>query len=908
MPTAIHRLTVAEALDSLRSAPRGLTTADAAMRRREFGENRLIRARQRSAFRDLVAQLTHFFAIVLWVAAALALLAEYRSPGSGMSTLAAAVGAVIVINGFFSFWQERRAHQAIAALQRLLPESVRVRRDGRLVDTSSTELVPGDIIELAEGDHIPADCRLIEAFDVTIDNATLTGESLPQVRTADVDEAANRDPAHYRNIVLAGTAMTSGNAVALVLATGMRTEFGRIAHLTQTAPDIAAPLQLELVRLSRIVATLSVLLGIALFAIGRLVGLPLWANFVFAIGVIVANVPEGLLPTLTLSLAMAAQRMAARKTLVRHLPAVQTLGSATVICTDKTGTLTQNRMAARRVFVRDDFHEVNDLSRGDRVSRDAWQLFEAAALCETARVDSAGGRPGLHGDPMEIALIELAERVSDGVRALPRLDLLPFSPERRRMATLHDDGAERLLYVKGALEAVLPRCVARQTAAGDATLTDAGRQRIQDAEGAMASSGLRVLAFAYRHVARDTDREHLEESLTFAGLIGLHDPPRPEVPRAIAQCRGAGIKVIMVTGDHAQTALAIARAIGLGSAQLRVITGHDLEHLSDAQLRFTLEHPELVFARVSAEQKLRIVRALQQAGAIVAVTGDGVNDAPALKAADIGVAMGQSGTDVAREAADVILLDDNFASIVAAIEEGRGVFDSVRKFITYVLTSNVPELVPYLAFVLLRIPLPLTIIQVLAVDLGTDMLPGLGLGTERPEAYVMTAPPRARSERIIDRGLLVRAYVVLGFVEAAAGMAAYAFVLARGGWHWDVPLDASSLLYRQATTACLTAIVLTQVANVFACRSETEPIRFSRLLSNHVITAGVIVELAIIIAIDYTPLGHAIFGTAAISWECWLVGAMFMPLLVAVDTFFKRGSGTAASRFRKRIFRRVPIG
>ena len=523
----------------------------------------------------------------------------------------------------------------------------------------------------------------------------------------------------------------------------MRTEFGRIAHLAQTAPETVAPLQHESARLSRLIAGLSTLLGLALFVIGRLIGLPFWDNFVFAIGVIVANVPEGLLPTLTLSMAMAAQRMAARHTLIRHLPAVQTLGSATVICTDKTGTLTENRMAVRRLFVLDEFRDLAEGLRAEFAARHR-RLFEAAALCHTVHARDTAEGPHWQGDPMEVALVRMAHAGLSDTRGLERIDLVPFSPDRRRMATLHADGDAFVLFVKGALEAVLPLCHLCDVAGGGA-LTDPLRRTILEAEATMASEGLRVLAFAYRTMTVHPDREHLEEAMTFAGLVGLHDPPRPEVPSAIARCREAGIRVVMVTGDHPQTGVAVARAIGLARGRHpRVVHGQDLERLSAAQLRFLLEEPELVFARVSAEQKLRIVQAFQQSGAIVAVTGDGVNDAPALKAADIGVAMGISGTDVAREAADVVLLDDNFASIVAAIEEGRGVFDDIRKFTTYVLTSNIPELVPYLAFVLLRIPLPLTIIQVLAVDLGTDMLPGLALGAERPEPNVMSRPPRCR--------------------------------------------------------------------------------------------------------------------------------------------------------------------
>ena len=888
MSSAIHRLSVADALESLKSRTSGLTSGEARQRRAEFGENRLLRAGQRPAIVLLASQVTHFFAVILWTAAALAMFAEYRNPGSGMDSLAVAIVAVVLINGFFSFWQEERAHRAIAALQNLLPETVHVRRDDRMIEAFSAELVPGDIIELSEGEHVPADCRLIEAFDVKVDNATLTGESTPQARSAAIDDSTDEAPTHRRNLLLAGTAVAAGEAKAVVIATGMHTEFGRIAHLTQSAPDTVAPLERELVHLSRLVAALSITLGFVLFLVGRVIGLPFWSNFVFAIGVIVANVPEGLLPTLTLSLAMAAQRMAARNTLVRHLPAVQTLGSATVICTDKTGTLTENRMVARQVFAGGTRFDVAQFRENKDVRDRNWRLVEAAALCETAHVEAGTGGSHLHGDPMEIALIQLTNAVTPNHRVLPRIDLLPFSPERRRMSTLHQDGAAQVLYVKGALEIVLPRCSQWQSAAAVEPLSVSQRQTIEEAESAMAALGLRVLAFAYRDVDSGTEHDRLEESLTFAGLVGLNDPPRPEVPGAIAQCRQAGIKVVMVTGDHAETALAVAREIGLVHEHGAAITGGDLDRLSDAQLRFTLEKSELVFARVSAEQKLRIVRALQTAGEIVAVTGDGVNDAPALKAADIGVAMGQSGTDVAREAADVVLLDDNFASIVAAVEEGRGVFDSIRKFITYVLTSNVPELVPYLAFVLLRIPLPLTIIQILAVDLGTDMLPGLGLGAERPEPGVMRRPPRSQKERIIDGRLLIRAYLILGFIEAAAGMSAYAFVLYQGGWSWSTYVNATDLLYRQATTACLTAIVLMQVANVFACRSETRPAQRRGMFSNRLIAAGIAAELLLIAAIDYTPIGQAIFGTAAISVGPWLIAAAFLPVLLALDALFKR--------------------
>jgi sodium/potassium-transporting ATPase subunit alpha len=881
----IHRLDAAAALRSLDSRASGLTASEASTRGQEFGPNALARVRGPSAVAHFLAQFTHFFAVILWAAASLAALAELESPGSGMATLAVAIVAVILVNGLFSFWQERRAHQALEALQRLLPAEVRVRRDGITADLPVTALVPGDVIALAEGDQVPADCRLIEAFDLRVDDATLTGESIPRGR----DARADLEPAHdartqQSNMVLAGTSIAAGEGLAVVVATGMRTEFGRIAHLTQMAPERTAPLQREIARLSRLIAALSVVLGAALFVVGRAVDLPFWDNFVFAIGIIVANVPEGLLPTLTLSMAMGAQRMAARHTLVRHLPAVEALGSATVICTDKTGTLTENRMRARRLEVAGESLEVGTVITQSAFVARHRRLFEIAIHAESARTQPNGH---VLGDPMEVALVEM------GNRALPsdpreRLDFLPFSAERMRVSSLYRDDEGLVLYAKGALQAILPRCTAVQTHDGVVPFDESRQRRVIEAESAMARDGLRVLALAYRHLPQRLERDQLEESLIFAGLVGLEDPPRAEVPAALEQCRRAGIKVVMVTGDHPETAHAIARAIGLVRSDApAAVTGATLNALSDAELRFLIDRPEVIFARTSAEQKLRIVRAFQQAGAIVAVTGDGVNDAPALKAADVGVAMGISGTDVSRHAADIVLLDDNFASIVAAIEEGRGVFDNIRKFTTYVLTSNVPELVPYLAFVLLRIPLPLTIIQVLAIDLGTDMVPALGLGAEPPDAGVMLRSPRAKGDRVIDYGLLGRAYLLLGAVESVAAMTAYGLVLKAGGWHWGQLLTASDPLYLRATTACLSAIVITQAANVFACRSETRDVA-AGTLPNRLLMAGVVIELVLIAGIDYTPWGHRVFGTAAIGWVPWVVALLFAAVLLVVDRLWKR--------------------
>lgn len=877
----IHQLTAEQTLESLASHAQGLTSAEAKKRLFEFGANRVEATPQEALALVFIKEFTHFFALILWLAAGLAFFAEYQNPGQGMSTLGWAILGVIVVNGLFSFWQEYRAEQAISALQKLLPAKTKVLRDNDIALLDVDQLVPGDIILLQEGDNVPADCRLLEAFSMRVNNATVTGESLPKGRDTQPSQAEDILTSH--NILLAGTSVVSGEGRALVFATGMHTEFGKIAHLTQTEGESLSPLQLEIKRLSRIVALLAMLLGALFFMIGHWIGLSFWANLMLAIGVIVANVPEGLLPTVTLALAMATKRMARRNALIRHLPSVETLGAASVICTDKTGTLTQNRMQVKTLWLGDAWLLPEHLSHTPAVERYR-ALFEIAALCHNLK---SGGQQWL-GDPMEIALVNLAQQALVHLPTYPKRDEIPFDTDRKRMSTIHDTQSGQTLYCKGALEMVLPRCTHVQTEAG-ATPLDAGWQgRILSAQERMAAQGLRVLAMAYRPLRFGEQGEAREQDLIFAGLVGMEDPPRPEVPDAIRKCHNAGIKVIMVTGDHPHTALAIARQIGLVTDDNPcVIGGEELKRLSATQLQIALNAREIIFARVGADQKMRIVKALKQKRHIVAVTGDGVNDAPALKAADIGIAMGMSGTDVAKSAADMILLDDNFATIVAAIEEGRAVFDNIRKFLAYILTSNIPELVPYLAFALFHIPLPLTVIQILAVDLGTDMVPALGLGTEKPDPSVMQRPPRPKKERLLTWPLLAHAYLFLGIMEAAAAMAAFFAVLHWGGWQYGQPLPGTSPLYLQATTATLSAIIVMQIMNVWLCKHPDRQLWRGHLFDNPLIVAGVVLEILLIAFIDYTAWGQAIFGTAALPAEVWLFILPFAGLMLLMEELRK---------------------
>lgn len=874
----IHQISAADAIASLNTSQRGLSHAEAKRRLREFGPNRVEKVAREPAVLRLTKEFVRFFSLILWLAAGLAFLAEWSAPGQGMAKLGYSIIVVILVSGVFSFWQEYRAEQTLAALLELLPQQVKVLREGEVIQLPAAELVPGDIILLEQGDHVPADCRLVEAFSVRVNNATVTGESLPQAREA--TPSTEEDILRSKSILLAGTSMASGQAKAVVFTTGMHTEFGKIAHLTQTGGEVVSPLRKEIAHLSRVIVLLAILIGLIFFAVGRAIGVPFWQDFIFAIGIIVAMVPEGLLPTLTLALVLAAQRMAKRNVLIRHLPSVETLGSTTVICTDKTGTLTQNRMLVKRLLLGaavDTAPEAEEIHQLGRLYR---PFFLTARLCHNIKEGAGKGKAMLLGDPMEIALCEMGQRILPEAPIWRRVDEIPFDADRMRASAVYEMPEGTTLYCKGAPEAVVPLC--------DQILVDGEvrpfgpvlREKVHAAQEAMTEQGLRVLAFAHRAVEPKWEREQLEQNLIFAGLVGLEDPPRPEVREAIRKCREAGIKVIMVTGDHPRTAKAIAREIGLVESENPVvITGRELAGLSSIQLRLALDSPEIIFARVAADQKMRIVDALKQKQQVVAVTGDGVNDAPALKSAHIGIAMGVSGTDVAKEAADMVLLDDNFASIVNAIEEGRAVFENIRKFLAYILTHNVAELIPYLGFAMFGIPLALTPIQALSIDMGTDSLTALGLGVEKPDPQVMQRPPRSQRERLLDLPLGVRAYLFLGVIEAAAAMAAFFFVLYDAGWKYGQPLAYSDPIYLQATTACLSAIIVLQIVNVFLCRSATRSVFSTGLFGNWLILWGVALEITLLMLINYTSWGNALLGTSPTAESVWL---FVMPLAVGM--------------------------
>jgi sodium/potassium-transporting ATPase subunit alpha len=897
----ITQISAEAVFKQLQTSPSGLSSKEAQRRLTQYGPNALAEPNHWSAVRGLMLHFTHFLAILLWIAAGLAFTADRLRPGEGMATLGWAIFGVIVINALFAFVQEYKAERAVQALHRLLPTKAWVVRSGQSIEIARSEIVPGDLLLLEEGERVPADARLIEATDMRVDNAALTGESIPKRRTADAVE--NGHWLDMPNLVFAGTTILSGHGRALVFSTGMRTEFGKIANLTTTVETGLSPLQKEIIKVTRIVAVISLAMGTAFFTIGLWTGLGFWISAIFGIGIIVANVPEGLLPTVTLALAMSSQRMAKRNALIKHLPSVETLGCTTVICTDKTGTLTANRMKVDRFYADGLVIESREgcfFTRGRLVNTDEaerWRsFFDALLHCHNAkRVRRADGRFVVTGDPTEVALLEFT--IEHGLahrRPLRRMGELAFDADRKRMSTLHWSEGRLVAFTKGAPESVLALCT-RSLIHGQAVImTPDERTRLLSQSRSFAEQAYRVLAVAMRDIAHQPEHievETVETDLTFLGLVAMMDPPHREVPDAIATCRRAGVRVVMITGDHPLTALAIARKIGLVPDQatrtttgfVPVIEGSQLDRMSDEHLRQLLTpsrtgEPDPVFARMAPRHKMRVVSTLKEMGEVVAVTGDGVNDAPALKKADIGVAMGIAGTDVAKETADMILLDDNFATIVNAIEEGRAVYENIRKFTTYILASNVPEIVPFLAYGFIGMPLALTIPQVLAVDLGTDMIPALGLGTERPHADAMDRPPRPRTERLLNLPLLLRAYLFLGAIEAVVATSAFFLYLFANGWTWGTPLSWSSPLYKEATTVTFAGIVLAQVVNVFACRSDRLSVGRLGWFTNQLILWGIATELIILAAITYIPVGNDIFGTSPL--PVWIFGPLALGALV----------------------------
>jgi len=879
-----HQLPIGELYQVLKSNEKGLSDEEVERRIKTFGTNELHVRQQTPSYIKFLLQFKNFFAILLMVGGGLAFFADYLDPGQGNFYIGCALYGVVLLNAIFTFIQAYQSEKIMQSFQRMLPTMVNVEREGEVRQVVASQVVPGDIMLLYEGDKVSADGRLIRVNQLKVDMSSLTGESKPETLQLEADSESIYQS---RNMVFSGTLVQSGNAKVLVCDTGMETQIGKIVELTKQASNVKTPIGKELDYFIKIISSIAIGLGITFFAVSLAIGKGEISSLIFAIGIIVANVPEGLLPTVTLALTMASKRMARKNALIKNLESVETLGSTTVICTDKTGTLTQNKISVNTLIVNQREYDTNASLASDNVELKIAR--RVMTLCNNAYSDSA---LKYSGDSTEIALLAYSEKLTSINDIIPtkRFNEKSFTSEDKYMVTVNEspEGDHFHAYLKGAPEVVMAMCDRIHLNGQKVAFTDTYREQVVDQYMSLAERGERGLALAYRNLDSDNIPEN---EYVFVAVVGMIDPPRVEVPDAILKCRQAGIRVFMLTGDFGPTAEAIGKQIGLFSGQGKVLKGDDLDALDDRALADLLDEKELIFARITPAQKLQIVQALQKKEQIVTVTGDGVNDAPALKNADMGVAMGLMGTDVAKEASNMVLMDDNFATIVTAIEEGRTIFDNIKKFIAYILTSNIPQILPFIAYVLLDIPLPLTVVLILAIDLGTDIVPALGLGSEKPETDVMNKPPRARHERLLTRNLLFMSYGIVGIIQAAAGFFSYFFILLNGGWQWGEALAVSDPLYRQAITAFFASIIICQVADVLICRTRRQSILTVGIFANRLVLLGIASELILLALIAYVPIMNTFFGTAPLElWQLSLSIPFAISIIIAdeIRRFFVR--------------------
>jgi Ca2+-transporting ATPase len=866
--TTWHTLHVSQALRELDASPEGLGAAEQAARRAAYGPNELQAPVRASAWALLLAQFRNVLIIILLAATALS-----AAIGHGVESLVIVV--ILLFAVLLGFVQEYRAERAIEALRSLAAPTATILRDGEEIEVPSRDLTPGDVVVLHAGDRAPADARLIDAVNLQADEAILTGESLPIEKHTNTLADPQLPLGDRRNMIYSGTSITYGRGTAVVVATGMQTEFGRITGMLRDVETRRTPLQENLDRVGKALSKAAVGIVALVAVIGLVRGQPFVDMLLLGIALAVAVVPEALPAVVTISLAIGVQRMARRNALIRRLPAVETLGSTSVICSDKTGTLTKDEMTVRRIVADGYSFDLARIADGAPIAPPAVhaEILRGGVLCSDARLVRRDGRWHIHGDPTEGALVLAAARAdlhrADLELAAPRVHEIPFTSESKRMTTVHRTPAGLIVYAKGAPEVVLDACVRVATAAGARPLDAAARAQILGAAQEMASEALRVLAVATRTTKDTTD---IECGLTFLGLVGMIDPPRPEAPAAIERCVAAGIKPVMITGDHPLTAQAVARELGLLKSG-RVVTGADLDAMPDAELARDIE-TIAVYARVSPAHKLRVVDALQQRGHIVAMTGDGVNDAPALKKADIGVAMGITGTDVSKEAAAMTLTDDNFASIVAAVEEGRAIFGNIKKYLMYLLSSNIGEIGLMTLAALVGLPLPLNAVQILYVNLATDGLPSLALAVDPPEEDLLQRPPRNPRSSIFTRPV-VALMLIGGLWSMLVNVGLFAWALSSGR-----PLA-------EAMTMTFVSLVLIQFFKAYSYRSDRHS-ALRRPFANRWLNLAIVWEVLLLVAIVYVPALHGPFGTFSLTTVDWLIALALAFSVTPVLEFAKR--------------------
>ncbi|MCF7861060.1 cation-transporting P-type ATPase [Candidatus Woesearchaeota archaeon] len=882
-----HKIPLKSLIKIMNSGEGGLKTADVKERLKKYGKNQLTEKKDKPLILKFLLQFNNFFSYLLLFGALLSIISEIIVPGQGSEYIAIALFGVTILNAAFTFVQEYKAEKAMRSFKNLMTSQVVVLRDGKKNQINSVDVVPGDIVLLSEGDKISIDGRIIEQSNLKVDHSALTGESEPQLRST---KPTSKKLILSRNMVFSGTLVQGGTGKVLVVATGDHTQIGIIAKVTNEVQTQVSHLQKQIGSFIKVISYIAVFLGITFCLMGIFITKnPFWINLVFGIGIIVANVPEGLLPTVTLTLSIAAQKMAKQKVLIKNIDAIETLGSLTVVCSDKTGTLTENDLFTDSFYINDAAYSFDRQKKriqcnGKTISEDSikgMQDFnDILVLCNNSSI-----RDGKRfGDSTEICLknfvsvfrkIELIEKKN------PREHEIPFSSETKYMITVNRVDKHSRAHMKGAPEIVIDKCDKIFHEGKICKLTPKIRNKWLSRNTELANKGYRVLGCALKELDSKKQSTIEKNDYCFYGLVAMQDPPRPEVPSAVALCHKAGLKIIVISGDQGTTVANIARQVGIIQDNPKIINGEDLEKYDDEELMEVLKSPELIFSRSLPKDKMRIVSLLQQMGEIVAVTGDGVNDAPALRKANVGIAMGKSGTEVAKEAADVVLLDDNFASIVNAIKSGRTVYDNIKNFITYILTSNTPEIVPFLLFILLGWPLALPVLLILAIDLGTDMLPAIGLGVEKSSKDIMTRKPRDPKSKLLNWKMIARSYGFIGPMQTAFAYVIFFNILLSNGWNIGDAISITNPVYMMAVTGFFSTVVITQIFNVFACRTTRSSVFSKGIFSNKLIIFGIFTEILLLVVISTIPIIQTIFGTHPfpLYYVSWMIGFGIIILL-----------------------------
>lgn len=897
-------LQVEEVFELMQTSPHGLRTEEAEKRLVKYGANTLLEKKHLPVAYRFLRNLKDLFAVLLLFAS---LLAAF----GGMFEMSIIILTVVLVNTVFSLFQEWRAEKAMETLKSWMPEYAKVMRDGELKKILVKDLVPGDIIVLEEGDRVPADARLFEAYELWTNNVPLTGESEPQPRTVEPVEITDTTYLDVQNLVFMSTSVAKGQGRAAVIKTGMDTKFGQIASLTQKISEEPSPLQKEIAYTAKYDFILAITVGAIFFLVSVIwLHATLYASILFMIGVMVALVPEGLQVTVSSALAINVLKMVKQNVLVKRLSSVQTLGSVTMICTDKTGTITKGEMTVNKIWVQDKiikvsgvgYNPIGNFTSSDKPlakeeSRTVEKLLEISALCNSAKVEPPSDRNkswSVVGDPTDGALLVTALKYGLIVQSLiaekPMVHVIPFDSKRKRTTTVHKYDHKICVYTKGAPRSILSICnrivIGNKIEILTKEYLSSAERRLRD----FADEGLRVIATAYAELPENgfsNVKDVAEKDMVLVGLAAMKDPPRPEVPEAVKLAKQAGIRVTIITGDYGPTAQAIAEEVGIATSDNpHIIRGVDMEPLSDQQIYDEVKKGDVIFARVSPEQKLRIVKTLKQHGEIVAVTGDGANDAPSLKEADIGIAMGISGTDVAREAADMVLLDDSFASIVKAIESGRTIYENLRKFVVYVFSHNWAELIPYVLYAVLGIPLPLLVVQVLAIDLGIDVIPSLALSREPPEPGIMQEEPRGIKERLFNAQVFLRS-LYIGAIIATGAMIGCLMAWQAGGWHLGMQQVPDEIAYAKGTTMTFAGIVVAQVGNVLASRTNKASIFKTSVKSNKWIWLGIASQITIISALVYIPILQRFFGTTGLGPYDWAFLALLAGIVILAEEIRK---------------------